>query len=86
MLVWQLKKSFSFKGNYWTKPCLKTFSGTAEHFQIKRGKAFADISNKKVFKVGGRTTVRAQPDWAYEFPDRTGPDTQICRTDPARPD
>ena len=23
---------------------------------------------------------RAQPDWAYEFPDRTGPDTQICRT------
>ena len=29
---------------------------------------------------------RAQPDWAYEFPDRTGPDTQICRTGPARPD
>ena len=23
---------------------------------------------------------RAQPDWAYEFLDRTGPDTQICRT------
>ena len=29
---------------------------------------------------------RAQPDWAYEFPDRTGPDTQICRTGPAGPD
>ena len=29
---------------------------------------------------------RARPDWAYEFPDQTGPDTQICRTGPARPD
>ena len=27
---------------------------------------------------------RAQPDWAYEFPDRTGLDIQICRTGPAR--
>ena len=26
---------------------------------------------------------RVQPDWAYEFPDRTGPDTKICRTGPA---
>ena len=23
---------------------------------------------------------RAQPDWAYEFPDRTGPDTKIYWT------
>ena len=23
---------------------------------------------------------RARLDWAYEFPDRTGPDTQICQT------
>ena len=30
--------------------------------------------------------TRARPDWAYEFPDRTGPDTQICRTGPAGPD
>ena len=22
---------------------------------------------------------RDRPDWGYEFPDRTGPDTQICR-------
>ena len=29
---------------------------------------------------------RARPDWAYEFSDRTGPDTQICRTGPARQD
>ena len=29
---------------------------------------------------------RARPDWAYDFPDRTGPDTQICRTGPAGPD
>ena len=29
---------------------------------------------------------RARPDWAYEFPDPTGPDTKICRTGPAGPD
>ena len=26
--------------------------------------------------------TRARPDWTYEFPDRTGPDNQICRTGP----
>ena len=26
------------------------------------------------------TQIRDRPDWAYEFPDCTGPDTQICRT------
>ena len=31
-------------------------------------------------------TTRARPDRAYEFPDRTGPNTQICRTGPAGPD
>ena len=30
--------------------------------------------------------VRAQPERAYEFPDQTGLDTQICRTWPAGPD
>ena len=30
--------------------------------------------------------IRAWPDWAYEFAERTGRDTQICRTGPARPD
>ena len=29
---------------------------------------------------------RAQPDWAYEFPDRTRLDTRICWTGNARPD
>ena len=29
---------------------------------------------------------RAQPDWACEFPYRTGPDDQICRTGLAWPD
>ena len=29
---------------------------------------------------------RAQPDLAYQFSDRTGPDTQICKTGPAGPD
>ena len=29
---------------------------------------------------------RAQPDWAYEFPDWTEPDTQIFRTGPAGQD
>ena len=28
---------------------------------------------------------RAQTDWAYEFPDRTEPDTQICRTETPEP-
>ena len=32
------------------------------------------------------TACRAQPDWAYEFPDRTGLDTQISWTGPAGPD
>ena len=27
--------------------------------------------------------IRARPDLAYEVPDQTGPDTQICRTGPA---
>ena len=26
---------------------------------------------------------RAQPDWTYEFPDGTGPDTQNCWSGPA---
>ena len=30
--------------------------------------------------------IRARPDWAYEFPDPTGPDPQFCRTGPAGPD
>ena len=30
--------------------------------------------------------IWAQLYWAYEFPDRTGPDTQLCRTGPAGPD
>ena len=34
----------------------------------------------------GEQHTRARPDWAYEFPDRTGPDTQICLTGPAGPD
>ena len=29
---------------------------------------------------------RAQPDWAYEVPDQTGLDTQICGTGPAGPE
>ena len=34
----------------------------------------------------GTYNFRAQLDWAYEFPDRTGPETQICRTYPTGPD
>ena len=43
-----------------------------------------DLLNKRVAE--GVASDRAQLDWAYEFPDQTGPDTQICRTGPARPD
>ena len=32
------------------------------------------------------TWGKARPDWTYEFPDLTGPDTQICWTGPAGPD
>ena len=32
------------------------------------------------------TLSRARPNWANEFPDRTGPDTQIYRTGQAEPD
>ena len=42
-----------------------------------------------IFQIGpsiNSTLSRAQPDRAYEFSDRTGPDTQICRTGPAGPD
>ena len=28
---------------------------------------------------------RAQPEWAFEFPDQTEPDTEICRTGPTGP-
>ena len=31
------------------------------------------------------TDCRAQVDWAYEFHDRTGLDTQLCWTGPAGP-
>ena len=41
---------------------------------------FMTFKNSKTF---GSFLGRAQPNWAYEFPDRTGPDTQICRTGPA---
>ena len=34
----------------------------------------------KSSKTFGSFLGRAQPNWAYEFPDRTGTDTQICRT------
>ena len=37
----------------------------------------------KSSKTFGSFLGRAQPNWAYEFPDRTGPDTQICCTSPA---
>ena len=30
--------------------------------------------------------IRAQPDWAYEFPHQTGLDTPICRTGLAAPE
>ena len=38
--------------------------------------AFGNLGPKSIWD-------RAQPNWSYEFPDRTGPDTQICRTGPA---
>ena len=50
--------------------------------------AFSNLRNKHCQGVSKweQKFTRAQPDWAYEFPERTGPDTQICRTGPAGPD
>jgi hypothetical protein len=45
-----------------------------------------DIHNLKCVCSYISRDIRARPDWAYEFPDRTGLDTQICRTGPAGPD
>ena len=33
--------------------------------------------SKKAFR--NYLTFRARPDWVYEFPDQTGPDTQIFK-------
>ena len=35
------------------------------------------MSSRNVYWVTKAMSSRAQLDWAYEFPDRTGPDTQI---------
>ena len=43
--------------------------------------------NRAHTQFGPETALtRARPDWEYEFPDLTGPDTQIRRTCPAGPD
>ena len=49
---------------------------------------FSPQQQGNLLKGNDNKTVRsrARPDWAYEFPDQTGPDTQICRTGPSRPD
>ena len=41
------------------------------------------IKNRSQKQKKAAKLSRARPDWAYEFSDRTGPDTQICRTGPA---
>ena len=40
-----------------------------------------DFCNRILFNL--RNIFRAQPDWTYECPVQTGPDTQICQIDPA---
>ncbi len=49
-----------------------------------------DLDKRGLDKHGldkhGLRTIRARPDLAYEFHDRTGPDTRICQTGPAGPD
>ena len=39
----------------------------------------------RVKGISHSSSNRARPDWAYEFPDQTGPDTQIFWTGPAGP-
>ena len=57
--------------------CLNSFNLCCGR-QTFLDKPFQDFQEREL-----SISNRAQPDWAYEFPDRTGPDTQICRTRPA---
>ena len=50
--------------------------------QVKQFESRAVGRSENLGGGGGR----AQSDWVYEFPDRTGLDTQICKTGPAGPD
>ena len=56
----------------------RTFQPRNFHFQAWTPN-FSTLEKSKSASL----QLRARPDWAYEFPDRTGPDTQICRTSPA---
>ena len=49
-------------------------------FETLKKKSFTEL-----VKVETPST-RAQQDWAFKFPDQTGPDTQICQTGPGGPD
>jgi hypothetical protein len=42
--------------------------------------------SQKGWKSSAKISIRARPDWAYEFPDRTGSNSQICQTGHAEPD
>ena len=44
------------------------------------------IIHFSVAVMTGRSSNKAQPDWAYEFPNGTGPGIQICRAGPSRLD
>ena len=63
------------------------FQNLIDETQMPKPQKYTDIFilTKKLFWVGLQGfQSRAQPDWAYKFPDRTTPNTQICWTGPAR--
>ena len=80
--------------NVLTKQKRKTFSWDMPWENIHRAVFCLTKALTNLLKVGKSQRVfsfkphlytivrnRAQPDLAYEFPDRTGPDNQICQTE-----
>ena len=65
----------------------RSFSLQLYRKMMMRNNSYLTVYLTEGFLTGYlRLRTRAQPDWAYEFLDRTGPDSQICRTGPAGPD
>ena len=81
------RKDFQGKG-YLTSGYYYTYR--SENCQFERMIPLKQLITKNILvhirNCTDQQDHRAQPDWAYEFPDRTGPDTQICRTGPVGPD
>ena len=59
--------------------------GPSPIFLVRATRIFSKAKTLKQILICHCPSNRARQDLAYEFPDRTGPDTQICQTGPAGP-